>query len=221
MKITLTDGTQVEDTFDFDVAYGPLPRLNQGQHPMCWMFQWAVQLDAYARMYDGRHLNVDAMELGDAEDGPTAKVWTLPDGSTVRTDYSGDNYWSAHPDLSKREAIIRGVWLNGVAELGVTCQRSFDRLWRHPLGQHAHALPVLEPTPGDLAAARRNSWTHATLAVGYTHRGVICQNSWGRRFGLDGRVVLSWAMVDACVDAFLVDTYQDHPLDSRLTASGG
>lgn len=45
---------------------------------------------------------------------------------------------------------------------------------------------------------------HAVLLTGYTNKGVLCRNSWGKQWGLDGYFYLSWKYV---LDWWLADDF--------------
>lgn len=208
---TLADGTEVPHRYDFNEHYKPLPVKNQGQDPTCYRHEHATLAEAGLRMWRGVAITIDPDRMEYAQEGGTAKRWTFPDHPDVEpllTDYSGHNLWTdpAFAGLSTKEACIKALWLNGIIEGGVKMQHSYERLWAHPEkydgwdAKHDRFThpPQLVMLPGDERAITANTWAHAQPFPGYHWtKGLLAQNSWGRRFGMVGRCYIAWEAIEA------------------------
>jgi hypothetical protein len=226
----LTDGTKVPVHYDFNAHFDPLPVKNQNQDPTCYNHEHATLCEAALRIWARKTITINPDIIEQEQEGGTKKVWTFPDhpGIEVVTDYSGFNLWDepAFTGLSRKAAVVKALWLNGVLEGGVSMQHSYERMWKHPekyAGYNTstgklHSLPVLEMLHGDFEAIKRNTWSHAQPIVGYDWtKGMIVQNSWGHRWAMNGRAYVAWDALDkGGIDAAYVLRFGDHAENSLV-----
>lgn len=227
--VTLSDGSVIPKHYDFNERFPNLPLHNQGQTPICWYETKAAMIEAFSRMYDGQSIRLDPAQLSHADTGWAISHWKdlRPNGFSdlgTMTYYKGREVMilEEFKNLSMKEAICKALWLNGILEGSVSCQHSFERLWKYPhkymtdkekrLGGF-HRLPRLNVLPGDLRAHEANNWSHTTIYTGFHwDHGILDQNSWGKIFGFKGRCYLGWDMVEAAVvRSGYIWTWNEHP----------
>lgn len=202
------------DRYDFNECYAPLPVLDQGTARTCWYHQWAVHLAAFRRMYDDKVTAYDPYGYTYTEDADGGGfVFHLPDGDMHIRNYSGaddPHYW---PEPLTPEVIKAAILGNGVIEVSVPS--------RAPAFENVPHGDFLEP-PTDFYVVHADASSpdapldHSNLAVGFTPDGVIDQNSWGSKWGWNGRVVLGWDFLARYGCWFQVDTYDTHPADGLV-----
>lgn len=217
--VKLSDGTEIPVYYDFNEHFPSLPVHNQGQNPVCWYETRATMIEAFKRMLEGQSIHLAPTQLRHVDDGWAVSHWTDQRsngfGELGKMTYVGGDYLTnlePYKNLSIPEAIAKALWTNGVVEGGLKCRQSLGRMWEHPArypGWNAHKrafveIPVLHTLKGDLEAVKQNNYAHSVIYVGYrlivmngSIRGIdiLVQNSWGKTFGLNGRVYVGLDLV--------------------------
>lgn len=197
--------------YDFNRTFGKLPVLDQNGSGTCWYHQWAIHLRAFGLIYDHKTYTIDPKDLQFSPNGECGTRFAAGNRTFDTTNGSGckAGYW---PTPLTREAITHALLTNGIMQANVPSRApGFARCWGpRILGRHRkrHVLPIIRPADSGPAII-----DHSALIVGLAKRGPILQNSWGLRWGKDGRAILSWAFIERYGVTFQVDTYADHPLD--------
>lgn len=238
--VTLSDGTVVPKHYDFNQHFPPLPVHNQGANPICWYETRATMIEAFMRMYDQQSVHLNANKLSYSDEGWAVSHWTdLRDNGFgalgTMTYYGGDHVTNLpeYKDLPFEQALAKALWLNGILEGVVKCEHSFARMWKHPEkygGWHAKKgfthIPTLHTLKGDLEAIKKNTWAHSVIYTGYRLAvadnqiisiEILCPNSWGKNFGMNGRVYIGQDLIrDGAADPGFIYTWNDHPVNSLV-----
>lgn len=218
--VTLSDGTKIPASYDFNEHFEPLVVKNQGQQGICWYETHCTMLEAFWRMYTDLAPTFDPHALGDSQQGWQDTIWTDerfdPPHPLGTTHYIGGDvvtHLDGYKDMPLRDAVCKALWTNGILEGGTNAEASMNKLYSTPWKyqgynatwkSHFKTLPVLTTRPGDVTQVTlKNNWSHAVIYVGYHYDvGVIFQNSWGSGFGKFGRAIFAWDMLEK--------TYETH-----------
>jgi hypothetical protein len=179
-------------SYDYNATYGELPVHDQGKAGNCWQYAHALGLVAAGKMNgvdvpwpDGEHPAF--LWAGDRFKGTLADAehTFVPEGSV---------------DLKLPELVRSFLDAAGFAHLAVAQPGSLNAC------MNKTDLPVIAPAADDVEQGG-----HSVLVVGYTDDGLLIQNSWGLRFGYQGRAVLSWAWLERFGYDLERAHYDDYP----------
>lgn len=179
----------IPDEYDFE-SQRPLPVLDQGAVPACVAYALA-----------GLKTAQEDLEIGETLPFDPQAIYNI-----IKTPSGGACYRSGFDFLLNVGAQANGLYYRITSYAGVV-PRSHDEV-RHALitgGVLAAGIHVPRSFTG--VGGKEFTFTpggdpdeivggHALLVVGYNPTGLILHNSWGQKWGENGRTTVSWAWWD-------------------------
>lgn len=168
-----------------------LPVLFQGQAPTCVKHTRANMVNAWMRIFKNVDPNwsVDQVEWeSDPDDPACGYIATTPGGSFKIRNGTCERNWKAPTTSAELIAMVKK---NGVLQIGVPAStRTFSQAWsRRKNGRWL--MPVVD-------FAENNGPTtnnHSIFVIGWTSKGLIILNSWGKGWGKKGMALLTWDFI--------------------------
>lgn len=211
--LATNDAFSTRASYDFNRDFAPLPILNQGRTVDCLPDTRALMTDAYLRVYNNDIANYDDTQAVWTQDSATAKVCqediATPAGeySATTGDCTSDYFTSRGLDPHSYAGVSYALLHNAVVQIVLPDTVAFSSAYGAVHGR----IPVLGYSrlqlPGSVGEP------HVVLGVGFRPRGVLIQNSWGPRWGKDGRALLTWSFLSRYDVAIIPWAWQAHPLD--------
>lgn len=182
----------IPDTYDFE-AQRPLPVLDQGAVPACVAYTLAALKTAQEDVEVGDDLPFDPLAIYSVIKNPQGGAsyrsgfdFLLNVGAPAQgTYYRISSYAGVAP--TSHDEVKHALVSGGVLAAGIHVPRSFTGAG----GKEFNYAP--DATPDQIVGG------HAILVVGYTLDGPILHNSWGTKWGDQGRTTVTWTWWDQYV----------------------